>query len=109
MVDELGWIAQLLDFFFSSRRRHTRCSRDWSSDVCSSDLLEIIRSGEVKRTLARLPGATPETREAIEALSAAIVNKILHAPITKLRESSRAGSPRSWLELVHELFGLGRK
>src|SRR2546429_3711414 len=28
-------------FFFSSRRRHTRCSRDWSSDVCSSDLLVI--------------------------------------------------------------------
>src|SRR5690606_40081351 len=26
------------DFFFSSRRRHTRFSRDWSSDVCSSDL-----------------------------------------------------------------------
>src|SRR6266498_3319007 len=27
-----------LAFFFSSRRRHTRCGRDWSSDVCSSDL-----------------------------------------------------------------------
>src|SRR5690606_8628903 len=27
-------------FFFSSRRRHTRFSRDWSSDVCSSDLVE---------------------------------------------------------------------
>src|SRR6266498_4196470 len=26
-------------FFFSSRRRHTRCGRDWSSDVCSSDLI----------------------------------------------------------------------
>src|SRR5207249_5711582 len=26
-------------FFFSSRRRHTRSKRDWSSDVCSSDLL----------------------------------------------------------------------
>src|SRR5438045_4483284 len=26
-------------FFFSSRRRHTRCLSDWSSDVCSSDLL----------------------------------------------------------------------
>src|SRR4030066_412033 len=26
--------------FFSSRRRHTRCSRDWSSDVCSSDLVK---------------------------------------------------------------------
>src|SRR2546422_634939 len=30
-------------FFFSSRRRHTRCSRDWSSDVCSSDLERIVR------------------------------------------------------------------
>src|SRR5207245_4113842 len=28
----------LFVFFFSSRRRHTRCYRDWSSDVCSSDL-----------------------------------------------------------------------
>src|SRR5438067_6289337 len=32
-------------FFFSSRRRHTRSKRDWSSDVCSSDLhpLSIVR------------------------------------------------------------------
>src|SRR2546429_9137296 len=30
-------------FFFSSRRRHTRCSRDWSSDVCSSDLIVLSR------------------------------------------------------------------
>src|SRR5438067_6522812 len=28
-------------FFFSSRRRHTRSKRDWSSDVCSSDLLPL--------------------------------------------------------------------
>src|SRR5256884_1253340 len=36
-------------FFFSSRRRHTRCSRDWSSDVCSSDLFkgECIRAIEI--------------------------------------------------------------
>src|SRR5207245_8001387 len=29
-------------FFFSSRRRHTRCYRDWSSDVCSSDLIQGV-------------------------------------------------------------------
>src|SRR3989449_2511264 len=43
----LSWCVQVshgsrtvggIFFFFSSRRRHTRCSRDWSSDVCSSDL-----------------------------------------------------------------------
>src|SRR5690606_1432552 len=32
--------------FFSSRRRHTRFSRDWSSDVCSSDLANILETGE---------------------------------------------------------------
>src|SRR5712691_12260713 len=32
-----GWL--LFSFFFSSRRRHTRFDCDWSSDVCSSDLL----------------------------------------------------------------------
>src|SRR5207302_3916832 len=31
-------------FFFSSRRRHTRFSRDWSSDVCSSDLAPPVKS-----------------------------------------------------------------
>src|SRR5438445_11637780 len=31
-------------FFFSSRRRHTRYWRDWSSDVCSSDLSIILRA-----------------------------------------------------------------
>src|SRR5690606_40592164 len=30
--------------FFSSRRRHTRFSRDWSSDVCSSDLCAICKA-----------------------------------------------------------------
>src|SRR6266498_1303973 len=34
-------------FFFSSRRRHTRCGRDWSSDVCSSDLVDHIQSSWV--------------------------------------------------------------
>src|SRR5690625_7658355 len=33
------------DFFFSSRRRHTRWPRDWSSDVCSSDLPRERRAG----------------------------------------------------------------
>src|SRR5207253_8632236 len=33
------YIVFFFFFFFSSRRRHTRWPRDWSSDVCSSDLL----------------------------------------------------------------------
>src|SRR5258707_7539417 len=42
-------LLHFLCFFFSSRRRHTRYWRDWSSDVCSSDLAFI---GSVGRTSA---------------------------------------------------------
>src|SRR5690606_41185169 len=39
-------------FFFSSRRRHTRFSRDWSSDVCSSDL--VFKRGGHTRSLVSI-------------------------------------------------------
>src|SRR5690606_39900720 len=57
-------------FFFSSRRRHTRFSRDWSSDVCSSDLPVLFLRGAFgtgKSTLAAFlkslvdPHTTPST------------------------------------------------
>src|SRR5699024_12099167 len=36
-------------FFVSSRRRHTRSKRDWSSDVCSSDLAQPVLRGRAPR------------------------------------------------------------
>src|SRR5256884_5885825 len=45
-------------FFFSSRRRHTRCSRDWSSDVCSSDLLRRQRRHFPAHAPSRDPHST---------------------------------------------------
>src|SRR5688572_24161658 len=46
------------DFFFSSRRRHTRFDCDWSSDVCSSDLRYLSRARSVYR-LPLLPVRRP--------------------------------------------------
>src|SRR3712207_5078182 len=52
-------------FFFSSRRRHTRYGRDWSSDVCSSDLAEQTgRIGELDRLcVTRILERGPELPE----------------------------------------------
>src|SRR3712207_8378593 len=47
-------LCMLVFFFFSSRRRHTRYWRDWSSDVCSSDLTTVSTAwwtGRVERGL----------------------------------------------------------
>src|SRR6266542_6130219 len=55
-------IMRILFFFFSSRRRHTRCYRDWSSDVCSSDLpvrpsgLPALSDGARDRLRGEEPG-----------------------------------------------------
>src|SRR5256885_2772306 len=51
----------LLSFFFSSRRRHTRLQGDWSSDVCSSDLQELMT------VLARGADALTRARQAAGA------------------------------------------
>src|SRR5436305_4712784 len=56
-------------FFFSSRRRHTRCGRDWSSDVCSSDLCGVVLRVRDGKLIARdhwfLENAEHETEGAI--------------------------------------------
>src|SRR5207249_5573627 len=65
----------LLFFFFSSRRRHTRSKRDWSSDVCSSDLFTEFLARREQELVAeanseKRPAAVqrpPEGREESEA------------------------------------------
>src|SRR5687768_18133118 len=76
----------MLIFFFSSRRRHTRCSRDWSSDVCSSDLedqhcgvptLQVPKPYEPWLFLIIVPSPR------------------VHSPIFKLKPSNSWNRPRS--------------
>src|ERR1035438_6533960 len=49
-------------FFFSSRRRHTRCLSDWSSDVCSSDL-DLYQVSAYANTSGQVLGVEPNYSE----------------------------------------------
>lgn len=62
-----------------------------------------IRDAEVARTFARLPGLGEEERRRIEAMSNAIVKRILHEPITRLRDGGRGAR---YVEAMQELFDL---
>src|SRR3712207_8431978 len=70
-------------FFFSSRRRHTRYWRDWSSDVCSSDLYAtpLKKGGHALATVAVSEAGVPdgEPRTAVS----------LPSQVTSLRSEER--------------------
>src|SRR5699024_11672481 len=65
----------LIFFFFSSRRRHTRSKRDWSSDVCSSDLIAEDIKGEFQSELV---------------VKTEVINGFVNFHIDKLKGSSLA-------------------
>ena len=67
--------------------------------------VEGIRSAEVERALRRLELGDGE-RDAVEALTRSIVNKILHAPVSRLRQEAEREEGMAYLEAARVLFGL---
>src|SRR5690606_41000621 len=61
------WIV-MYSFFFSSRRRHTRFSRDWSSDVCSSDLSLYYKGRRVRQQTYAADLHAPTLMQALDIL-----------------------------------------
>src|SRR6266849_5263782 len=89
-------------FLFSSRRRHTRSTRDWSSDVCSSELRAWMAEG-----FSRL-GLLVNRSSAVWAIAAAVMASSANAKNTRLivpvpfdtprhlARAPRRGNPRTW-------------
>jgi glutamyl-tRNA reductase len=67
--------------------------------------MESIRTIELERALARL-GLDEENQARVDALTKSIVNKILHVPITRLREEAEREEGMAYLEAVRALFDL---
>jgi glutamyl-tRNA reductase len=74
--------------------------------VALEDRLNAIRASEIERYSSRLGNLTPEQRQAVDALTRGIMNKVLHGPLTELK--SGAGQPEgvALVRLVRKIFGL---
>ena len=73
--------------------------------VALREKVEAIRRAELDKTLAALRQLSVQEREALEALTGAIVNKILHAPITHLKQHDRQAEA-FYLAAARRLFDL---
>jgi glutamyl-tRNA reductase len=67
---------------------------------------EAIRQDELARARKRLGSLTSEQEAALESATLALVNKLLHAPTTQIKELSKNGHAAQSLDLVRKLFGL---
>src|SRR5207249_8222795 len=97
----------VVSFFFSSRRRHTRSKRDWSSDVCSSDLDEVVVLVEPARIDMLDVRAVLLTNDALDVLEVSLNEEVRpverrhvetkRLPLIARSEERRVGKEcRSW-------------
>jgi glutamyl-tRNA reductase len=68
--------------------------------------MNLIRQAELERFRGRLGNLTPEQRETVEALTRAILNKILHGPVTELKSGAGRPEHRALVQLIRRIFGV---
>lgn len=74
-----------------------KCLRTWA---------EQVRQAELQKTLQRLQGLGERDQQMLDAMTKAIVNKLLHQPITHIRQKAGKEGSTAYLEMARELFGL---
>lgn len=78
--------------------------------VALKEKLEAIRKGELEKSLgSSLKGLSDAERQALEDMTAAIVNKILHAPLTRLKAGKGDGDEAIYAEALKKLFNLEKE
>jgi glutamyl-tRNA reductase len=71
--------------------------------------VEEIRGAELQRAMGRMGDLTPEQREVLNAMSHAMVNKILHQPMTELKRRAALQDGHLYTSVLRRLFGLEEK
>ena len=70
---------------------------------------EEIRKKELEKTLSLHPDLSDREKRSLEAMTSAIINKILHSPITLLKQTNEEAMADLYLDSLHALFGLSER
>jgi glutamyl-tRNA reductase len=69
------------------------------------EMAEQVRSEELRRTLNHLEQLGDKERQALEAMTRAIINKLLHHPVTKLKQHGGPDGKGTYVQVARDLFG----
>ena len=91
----------------AARFREWQLSRDVRLEIAAlRDRAEKIRVREVTRAEARLRALSPREREAVDAVTAQIVNKLLHEPTVRMKQAATEGEAQQYADALRYLFAL---
>jgi glutamyl-tRNA reductase len=92
----------------AARFREWQLALDVRAEIAAlRDRAEEIRVGEVTRAESRLRALSPREREAVDAVTAQIVNKLLHAPTVRMKQAATEGEAQQYADALRYLFALG--
>jgi glutamyl-tRNA reductase len=86
--------------------RRLQAHRATPAIISLNERLEVIRQGELQRYRSKLQGLTGDQREAVEALTRGIINKVAHHPIREAKRSAADPRSRVTVEDFRRIFGL---
>jgi len=103
---EAVWAEQIIQEEVQKVMRRLASREIVPTIVALEHRLENIRENELERYRGRLNDLTPQQREAVDALTHGILNKILHGPITELKSGVGHPEQSSLVLLVRKMFGV---
>jgi glutamyl-tRNA reductase len=104
---EAVWAEQIVQLEVQKAMKRLASRDVVPTIVALENRLNLIRQGETERYQSRLANMTPEQRQAVDALTRGIMNKILHGPITELKSGVGEADQAKVVKLIHKIFGLG--
>jgi len=103
---EALWAEQIIQEEVQKAMRRLASREIVPTIVALEQRLEAIRESELERYRGRLGDLTPQQREAIDALTHGIMNKVLHGPIQELKSGVGRPEQSSLVLLVRKMFGV---
>lgn len=107
--EELARAQEIIRAELAQVRRWTRSQQIMPTVKALMQKAEQIRSRELQRTLPRLRDIREDDKRILDLMTKAIVNKMLHDPLSKLKRETGSEKQGIFLDVVRELFGIGQE